>query len=575
METSDSECFESADESFYSDDEDTPTVIASKLKNVKVQDSKNKPECQSENKDKKSVEGASREVEKTATDIVNNLETQQSKNVEAKADTQSESKDSAACDRKPAEISSKVVKDVGMPTTVDLKEVQHSANLETLDPRSEHKESISCDKNVTSEEVKEQTTATSNKLGVNVPKTEINSTPQQEELNLWDDDDDWGNLSTETDPTVYDNTQLPSNLKKGKLVSKYDPDEDKWEFDSWEPLNDDKTQNQEQDTSKSSWGSWGNWGMTSILSTATQGVSTLTSQVSQGLSNVLETGIGVPDPEELAKINHQQQNDNERTAACENNNPSSGFGFGNIVSGVSQITKIVESTGTRVISSGLDTLETIGKKTMEVLQEGDPGLKKKRAFLQINRERPALSQLLREIKEKAENENKILEQKHFAKKANYESIFDDHQGLVHLEALEMLSRQCDIKLETVLETYSGETLKEVQETMEQVKELCEIPDEEEEEVLSMEEIKNKLENAVAEIGIPITYNKLVTTWQETEEWLSKLNLSVCSEQELHQQAIETLAQLTAMAVEQFHKGGELLLIKEHRSTADEADSLVQ
>jgi hypothetical protein len=56
------------------------------------------------------------------------------------------------------------------------------------------------------------------------------------------------------------------------------------------------------------------------------------------------------------------------------------FGFSHLISGVSSITKLVETTGSRVLTGGLDTLETIGKKTMEVLQEGDPGLKKKRAL---------------------------------------------------------------------------------------------------------------------------------------------------------------------------------------------------
>ena len=59
---------------------------------------------------------------------------------------------------------------------------------------------------------------------------------------------------------------------------------------------------------------------------------------------------------------------------------SSLFGFSNLISGVSSITKLVETTGNKVLTGGLDTLETIGKKTMEVLQEGDPGLKKKRAL---------------------------------------------------------------------------------------------------------------------------------------------------------------------------------------------------
>lgn len=186
-----------------------------------------------------------------------------------------------------------------------------------------------------------------------------------------------------------------------------------------------------------------------------------------------------------------------------------------------------------------------------------------------------MSQLLREAKEKAEQENKQLQQKHLVKKPNYELMFDDYQGLVHLEALEMLSKQCDIKLQTIIETCSGDALKDLQETLEQVKELCEIPDEDEEENLSLDEIKNKLDSAVAEINVPIKYDKLIASWEEADIWLAHLNLNICNEGELHKQAIETLAQLTAMAVEQFHKMGELLLVKEYRSTADEADSLVQ
>ena len=66
------------------------------------------------------------------------------------------------------------------------------------------------------------------------------------------------------------------------------------------------------------------------------------------------------------------------------------FGFSNLMSGVSSITRLVETTGSKVLTGGLDTLETIGKKTMEVLQEGDPGLKKKRALFSG---KPVLSQV--------------------------------------------------------------------------------------------------------------------------------------------------------------------------------------
>lgn len=61
-----------------------------------------------------------------------------------------------------------------------------------------------------------------------------------------------------------------------------------------------------------------------------------------------------------------------------------------------------------MISGGLDTLETIGKKTMEVLQDGDPGLAKKRAMLGLDPgDKPVLSQLLREAKERADEEDQV------------------------------------------------------------------------------------------------------------------------------------------------------------------------
>lgn len=42
---------------------------------------------------------------------------------------------------------------------------------------------------------------------------------------------------------------------------------------------------------------------------------------------------------------------------------------------------MVQSTGIELVSGGLDALEFIGKKTMNVLAEGDPGLRQKREKL--------------------------------------------------------------------------------------------------------------------------------------------------------------------------------------------------
>lgn len=272
--------------------------------------------------------------------------------------------------------------------------------------------------------------------------------------------------------------------------------------------------------------------------------------------------------EEMARIN-AIKNNNTEAQVTENL-----FGLENLVSGVSHLTKFVESTGTKVITGSLDTLEAIGKKTVEVLQEGDPGLKKKRALFKLESGKPNLSQILREAKEKSEEESKYHKDNDIKRTKNYESLFDDYQGLVHLEALEMLSKVCTIKLHNSKTALSSTELKDMQETLEQVKELCELPEEDDEDKITIVEARDAIENAIKEINIPISYSKLFGICEEANSWLGNVNFTLIDDVELHQQAIETLAQLTAAAVEQFHKTGELLMVKEHRSTADEADSLV-
>lgn len=78
--------------------------------------------------------------------------------------------------------------------------------------------------------------------------------------------------------------------------------------------------------------------------------------------------------------------------------------------------------------------------------------------LGLNPDKPCLSQVLREAKEKAsveddaENTGNVADKRAVIKKVHFETLFDDYQGLVHLEALEMLSKQCDIKLCTIIES---------------------------------------------------------------------------------------------------------------------------
>ncbi|KMQ94310.1 fam114a2-like protein [Lasius niger] len=329
--------------------------------------------------------------------------------------------------------------------------------------------------------------------------------------------------------------------------------------------------NKEPESSLENWNTWGNWGITSLLNTATASVSTLTTHVSQGLT-LLEGTIGLQDAKELTEIKQDETAtlDGTELETQEKENQSySAFGFGNLLSGVSSITKLVESTGSKVMTGGLDTLEAIGKKTMEVLQEGDPGLKKKRAFFINEPEKPNLSQILREAKEKAETEQKTIEERQLARKVHFESLFDDYQGLVHLEALEILSKQSNMKIQQYLIELDTNELTSVQETLEEIKQLCNLNDVDDE---NNKDLKDRLEDACHDLGVDITYEKLYSVWTETENYLAS---STHTDQEIFQNAISTLAQFTAFSIERFHKTAELLLIKERRSTVNEADALVQ
>nr|CAD7261612.1 unnamed protein product [Timema shepardi] len=321
---------------------------------------------------------------------------------------------------------------------------------------------------------------------------------------------------------------------------------------------------QKETGSSSGWGGWSSWGVTSLLSTATESVATLSTHVSQGLSTVLETGIGAPDPEEFARLHHEEkQNHFEQQQEKVKDSPpnledtlSGGneggrlFDFSQLMSGMSSITKLVETTGTKVITGGLDTLETIGKKTMEVLQEGDPGLKRKRAL--------------------------------FSDKVELSQV-----SLVHLEALEMLSKQCDLKLQSTLLVTAGPALAKLQASLQEVKDTCQLPDDDEDEVDEDNDEKIwriRLDKAGEGLGVPFNSVKLITTWEESQTWLRtclgpQINCLEGNKSstagDIHQQAILFLARLTAAAVEQFHKIAEMLLVKEQRDPKLEADTLLQ
>ncbi|XP_046748381.1 protein FAM114A2 [Diprion similis] len=390
---------------------------------------------------------------------------------------------------------------------------------------------------------------------------------------------------------MEENIEIPEELKSNKKFKEVFKSDGWGDMDEDIEIPDEMTEEKilpvldklslagEEQNKNAGWG-WGGWGVSSLINTASAGVTSLTNHVTQGLT-MLEESIGVPDPEELAKTKESKTEGvaDERSQLekepCDTQSQSS-FGFGNLMSGVSSITKLVESTSNKVIAGGLDTLETIGKKTMEVLQDGDPGLKKKRAFFTPDSDKPILSQMLREAKDKAETEEKSLEEKQLARKVHFEILFDDYQGLVHLEALEMLSKQCDIKIQQHMINLNADELCSIQETLDEVKELCDLGDDDGDDAQETD-LHERLKGACKDLGVTMTYDKLIETWQQTRAYLSTVISTepLPADREVFQHAISTLAQFTALSVERFHKTAELLLVKERRSTVNEADALVQ
>lgn len=76
-----------------------------------------------------------------------------------------------------------------------------------------------------------------------------------------------------------------------------------------------------------------------------------------------------------------------------------------------------------------------------------------------------------------------------------------------------------------------------------------------------------------EINIIVNFS----AWTENTKWLIE-NIDKEDDsipQKIHDRALQCLAKTSAFAVSKYHKLAELLLIKEHHNTANEADALVQ
>jgi len=92
---------------------------------------------------------------------------------------------------------------------------------------------------------------------------------------------------------------------------------------------------------------------------------------------------------------------------------------------------------------------------------------------------------------------------------NFLNIILTFLGLIHLESLELLSKQCQIKLQTVLLSYSGTQLIDVQDTLDEIKELFHLDCDDDEKLISSEEFKNSLIVCVNQISVDVKTEKIL------------------------------------------------------------------
>uniref|UniRef100_A0A8C5SPI8 Family with sequence similarity 114 member A1 n=1 Tax=Laticauda laticaudata TaxID=8630 RepID=A0A8C5SPI8_LATLA len=365
------------------------------------------------------------------------------------------------------------------------------------------------------------------------------------------------------------------------------------------------------------WTTWGSWSK-SLLSTAS-------ATVGQGLTAVkekagilrtrapssasLDGGPAETSENVITEVEDDRQQGLEEDVAL-SSSPSGSRGV------LSSITSAVQNTGKSVLSGGLDALEFIGKKTMNVLAESDPGFKKTKILMERT---VSLSQLLREAKEK--EKQRLAQQATMEPTAHYGVLFDEFQGLSHLEALEILSNESEAKVQSYLASLEGEELEATKNVLIPIKAvfLSQNSENQDKEIKkdARDEFITMLTELLFELHVAATPDKLNKARKKAYAALEAASLSTSGDseenppgqtkeavdeivemqvteeksqvgepektetkrtktvEEFYMLSIESLAEVTARCIEQLHKLAELILHGQEveKPTLDQARGL--
>ncbi|KAI9579705.1 protein FAM114A2 [Glossina fuscipes] len=405
---------------------------------------------------------------------------------------------------------------------------------------------------------------------------EVNKKNIDDNKNDWEDDDDnWDDWNCEEDNSKSQADSATQELINNNKEESSDKKEQTKENNNYSK---DAEKSFIANNSGMGWSSLFGGVMSSVFTTASEGFGNITNTMTQQLDKV----IGLPDPSEMARLNAleeakaerltEENSQKDQALAASGNNQLFGL---NLVTGVT-------SLGTKVINTGLDTLEGIGKKTMTILQENDPSFKVKIKKFTMEAEKPNLSEILKQAKdenEKIEQTLKDLNLENKQDEVTFKALFENNCGLVHLEALEILSKESELKIRTLLQTTKHGDLIELNETLEEVKELLELEEIDEQESTfepyDLEELENRLNGALDDIKLGITFEDIVKLWSDTLKWLRSDEPALTKRKHIYARAVTILSETCALQMLKLHKIAELLLIKDHHSTVNEVDAVCQ
>ncbi|XP_054544385.1 protein NOXP20 isoform X2 [Talpa occidentalis] len=360
------------------------------------------------------------------------------------------------------------------------------------------------------------------------------------------------------------------------------------------------------------WAGWGSWGKSLISSASATVGHGLTAVKEKAGATLRIHGVNSASPEETQPDteNGVPQTDaptDQNSAENPSTSPSSGS------RGVlSAISNAVQNTGKSVLSGGLDALEFIGKKTMNVLAESDPGFRRTKTLMERT---VSLSQMLREAKEK--EKQRLAQQLTAERTVHYGTLFDEYQGLSHLEALEILSNESENKVQSFLASLDGEKLEILKNDLISIKDIFaskELENEENKKEQGLEEkgeeFASMLTELLFELHVAATPDKLNKAMKKAHDWVEEdqttMSVDVAEESEektkmeekeetpqnpeedkkeertktvedICMLSIESLAEVTARCIEQLHKVAELILHgqEEEKSAQDQAKVLIK